>query len=168
MAKMVQVTRVVETARSTAGRSTIGVDRVAPTTRLPTGRALAELWGTDRLLELAAKMQPSPGIFPAANGARLWVLVIPPDRDSQSAGDLHATDTLDLGFVLQGTVNLEMADGTISTLHQGDAFVQTGTAHRWINEGSEPAALGIVVIGTGHGHVASGDHHTPASHVGQQ
>lgn len=167
MAGMVQVTRIVETGRSATGRSTIGVDRVAPTTRLATGRALAELWSTDRLLELAAKMQPTPGIFPAANGARLWVLVIPPDRDPQSAGDLHAADTLDLGFVLQGTVNLVMADGTISTLHQGDAFVQTGTAHRWINEGSEPAALGIVVIGTGLGHVDNGDHHPPTSHVGQ-
>ena len=168
MAKMVHVTRVVETGRSTSGRSTIGVDRVAPTTRLPTGRALAELWSTDRLLDIAAKMQPALGIFPSANGARLWVLVIPPDRDPQSAGDLHATDTLDIGFVLQGTVNLEMADGTITTLHQGDAFVQTGTAHRWINEGSEPAALGVVVIGTGHGHVGSGDHRPPASLVDQQ
>jgi hypothetical protein len=155
MAKMVQVTRVVETGRSTTGQSTIGIDRVAPNTRLPTGRTLAELWSTDRLLELAAKMQPTPGIFPSANGARLWVLVIPPDRDPRSAGDLHATDTLDLGFVLQGTVNLEMADGTISKLHQGDAFVQAGTAHRWVNEGTEPAALGIVVIGTGAGHVGS-------------
>ncbi len=157
MAEMAQITRVVETARLTTGRSTIGVERLAPTTRLPTGRTLAELWSTDRLLELATTMQPAPGIFPSTNGARLWVLVIPPDRDPRSAGDLHATDTLDLGFVLQGTVTLEMADGTTSTLRQGDAFVQNGTAHRWINESNEPATLGIVVIGTGDGHVNTGD-----------
>jgi hypothetical protein len=168
MTKMVQVTRVVETGRSMTGRSTIGVDRVAPTTQLPTGRALAELWSTDRLLELAKSTPPIQGPFPAANGARLWVLVIPPDRDPQRAGDLHATNTLDLGFVLQGTVNLEMADGTVSTLRQGDAFVQTGTAHRWINHGTEPAALGLVVIGTGSGPVDRGANNTATGHVDQQ
>ena len=149
MAKMVQVTRVVETGRSANGKSTIEADRLEPTTRLPTGRALAQLWRTDQLLEFPLDAQPTAGIFPGSNGARLWVLVIPPDRDHHNIAGLHATNTLDLGFVLQGTVDLEMADGTVSTLHQGDAFVQTGTSHRWINTGLEPAALGLVVIGTG-------------------
>lgn len=149
MAKMVQVTRVVETGRSASGESTIEVDKVEPTRRLPSGRALAQLWSTDRLLELPVDVQTIEATFPGANGARLWVLVIPPDRDPHSTAGLHATNTLDLGFVLQGTVDLEMADGTVSTLHQGDAFVQTGTSHRWTNTGLEPAALGLVVIGTG-------------------
>jgi uncharacterized cupin superfamily protein len=46
-----------------------------------------------------------------------------------------------------------MEDGSSSVLQPGDAFVQTGTTHRWQNSGAESAVLGVLVVGT-----------TPAAH----
>jgi hypothetical protein len=139
--------RLVLTAADAAGTSTVAADAAHPARRLASGRALAELWRAARMLADLPEDE-STGPFPGVNGVRLWVLEIPPDTrpDSQP---LHATSTLDIGFVLEGSVTLELADGSSRLLERGDAFVQPGTAHRWVNTTSAPAAIGVVVIGTG-------------------
>ncbi|MDT5372194.1 MAG: hypothetical protein QOC62_6625 [Mycobacterium sp.] len=138
--------RVIETAYDgSSGLSTIAADRRPDTVPLGTGRQLCQLWRND---------DPSSGIdepargglFPGPNGRRLWVLVVPPD-DPHSQNPFHATATTDFGFVLRGSVSLEMQDGTTAVLRQGDAFVQEATMHRWRNQTAEPAVIGLVVIG---------------------
>jgi len=130
--------RVVETGQDpSSDRSTIADDRRRDTVRLPSGRGLCTLWQTDEA-----------GLYPGPNGLRMWVFVVQPDDGAAISTPLHATATTDFGFVLRGTVVLEMEDGSTAVLQQGDAFVQTGTAHRWRNTTDERAVVGLVVIGT--------------------
>lgn len=138
--------RVVEAAPS-ATTALVRDERLTPR-RLPTGRELADLWQTDRLLETLDGTAEGHGPFPSANGARLWQLFIPPD-DPAAPAAFHATPTIDLGFVLRGRVTLELEEGGSVELSAGEAFVQRGAAHRWRNAGPETAVLGVVVIGTG-------------------
>ncbi len=139
--------RVVETGCGATGKSTITRDEQYELVMLASGRGLSQLWKTDRLVGDCDGGGPADGLFPESNGLRLWILVIPPDSE-RSPGPLHATATVDFGFVLRGSIALEMKDGSSSVLQSGDAFVQTGTEHRWRNPAAEPAVLGVVVIGS--------------------
>ena len=138
--------RVIETACGTTGESMIANDQRHDLVTLTSGRGLSQLWKTDHLLETCDGSDPGSGLFPGFNNLRMWILVIPPDGDRSTP--MHATATVDFGFVLRGTVTLEMEDGSSSVLQPGDAFVQTGTTHRWQNSGAESAVLGVVVVGT--------------------
>ena len=138
--------RVIETACGTTGESMIANDQRHDLVTLTSGRGLSQLWKTDRLVGTCESAGPAGGLFPESNGLRLWTLVIPPDGD-RTPGAMHATPTVDFGFVLRGSVALEMQDGSSSVLQPGDAFVQAGTEHRWRNPAAEPAVLGVVVIG---------------------
>jgi mannose-6-phosphate isomerase-like protein (cupin superfamily) len=138
--------RVIETACGTTGESMIASDQRHDLATLASGRGLSELWKTDHLLGSCDGSGPGSGLFPGFNGLRMWTLVIPPDGD-RSPGPVHATATVDFGFVLRGSVVLEMGDGSSSVLQPGDAFVQAGTEHRWRNPGAQPAVLGVVVVG---------------------
>ena len=149
--------RVIETGCGATGKSTITGDECHELVTLASGRALSQLWKTDRLVATCETGGSPGGVFPEANGLRLWILVIPPDGD-RTPGAMHATATVDFGFVLRGSVALEMADGSSSVLQPGDAFVQAGTEHRWRNTAAEPAVLGVVVIGA----TPAGQHSAPA------
>jgi mannose-6-phosphate isomerase-like protein (cupin superfamily) len=138
--------RVIETGCGATGESTITSDECHELVMLASGRVLSQLWKTDRLVATCESGGSAAGLFPESNGLRLWILVIPPDGD-RTAGAMHATPTVDFGFVLRGSVALEMEDGSSSVLQAGDAFVQAGTEHRWRNPAAEPAVLGVVVIG---------------------
>lgn len=125
----------------------IGGDRRAEVVWLATGRGLGELWRTDRVVGGLDFGGADGGLFPGPNGLRLWVLVIPPDGAESVSVPLHASATTDFGFVLAGTVVLEMEDGSTAVLGPGDAFVQAGTPHRWRNTTAEQAVIGVVVVG---------------------
>ena len=51
------------------------------------------------------------------------------------------TTNLDYDFVLEGTVGLELDNGTEVTLRPGDIVVQNGTRHRWHNRGTTIARV---------------------------
>jgi mannose-6-phosphate isomerase-like protein (cupin superfamily) len=144
--------RAIETGCGATGKSTITSDERHELVMLASGRGLSQLWKTDHLVGTCHSGGPAGGLFPESNGLRVWILVIPPDGD-RSPSPMHATATVDFGFVLRGSVTLEMEDGSSSVLRPGDAFVQAGTEHRWRNPAAEPAVLGVVVIGA-----------TPATH----
>jgi quercetin dioxygenase-like cupin family protein len=60
---------------------------------------------------------------------------------------MHTTDTTDFEIVLSGEIVLELDDGAEVTLSPGDTVVQNGTRHRWRNPGTEPAVLGVFLVG---------------------
>jgi len=66
---------------------------------------------------------------------------------------MHATDTIDFEVVLEGTVVLELDDGSERTLHAGDTVVQNGTRHRWKNPGNTPARMALFICGASHTNV---------------
>lgn len=69
------------------------------------------------------------------------------DRSSVEARGMHTTDTVDYGVVVRGEMTLELDDGKIIHLRQGDCIVQNGTRHRWRNPGSEPCLMAFVSVG---------------------
>jgi hypothetical protein len=62
-------------------------------------------------------------------------------------GTVHATSTIDYGVVLSGSIWLELDGGVATELRQGDCYVQTGTAHSWLNKSSEPCTVAFIVVG---------------------
>jgi len=69
------------------------------------------------------------------------------DRSSPEARGMHTTDTVDYAVVVRGEMTLELDDGKIIHLRQGDCIIQNGTRHRWRNPGSEPCLMAFVSVG---------------------
>jgi len=57
----------------------------------------------------------------------------------------HRTDSIDYGVILSGEIDMEL-DGTSVHLEAGDVLVQRGTIHDWINRGTAPCVIAIVLI----------------------
>lgn len=57
----------------------------------------------------------------------------------------HRTDSIDYGVIISGEIDMEL-DGTSVHLRAGDTFVQRGTIHNWINRGTAPCVLAVILI----------------------
>jgi quercetin dioxygenase-like cupin family protein len=68
-----------------------------------------------------------PGIPPGTEADETWLRI---DGDDPDVPGMHATDTLDLMVVLEGSVVLGLDDGE-HTLGTGEYVIQRGTRHRW-------------------------------------
>lgn len=58
----------------------------------------------------------------------------------------HRTNSVDYAVVLSGSIDMEL-DNQIVRLNAGDVLVQRGTAHNWVNNGTEPCVIAFVLIG---------------------
>ena len=47
---------------------------------------------------------------------------------------LHASETVDIGYVISGSVTLVLPDGNETTLAANDSFVLRGGEHAWRND----------------------------------
>lgn len=66
------------------------------------------------------------------------------DRDTPG---MHTTDTVDYAVVVRGEMTLELDDGQMVHLRQGDCVVQNGTRHRWRNPLPEPCLMAFISVG---------------------
>jgi quercetin dioxygenase-like cupin family protein len=57
----------------------------------------------------------------------------------------HRTDSIDYIVVMSGEIDMEL-DDTVVHLKAGDVMVQRGTIHNWINRGTEPCVLAVILI----------------------
>jgi quercetin dioxygenase-like cupin family protein len=57
----------------------------------------------------------------------------------------HRTDSIDYIIVLSGEIDMELDDSTVH-LRAGDVMVQRGTIHNWVNRGTEPCVLAVILI----------------------
>ena len=57
----------------------------------------------------------------------------------------HRTDSIDYIVVMSGEIDMELDDTTVH-LQAGDVMVQRGTIHNWINRGTEPCVLAVILI----------------------
>jgi hypothetical protein len=131
------------------------------------------LWADDEVPAAGTDGSRPPtagGFLPPPGGHRFFVLTIAPDQTDAAPptaaevaefeslfpgllatydGEpgMHATPTIDLGVLLAGRLVLELDDGAERVLEAGDAFVQTGTRHRWRNPGPDAATFAVVMIG---------------------
>jgi mannose-6-phosphate isomerase-like protein (cupin superfamily) len=107
-------------------------------------------------------------VAPPAGGAIFRVVDFPPERDApdienaamltemgldpqQNAGrgsvhhSMHTTRSVDFAVVISGEIDMILDSGEVH-LEAGDTFVQQGTAHGYINRGSEPCRIAFVLI----------------------
>jgi mannose-6-phosphate isomerase-like protein (cupin superfamily) len=122
---------------------------------LPPAPHWDELWIVDA--DEAYGREPEAGdmTFEAPAGGFRWrVFKVPTDAQMKQmyeeataagrpAGDpdgWHKTNTLDLMYVLEGEITLQLEDGE-TLLHEGDFIVQSGTNHAWHNYGDKPVRL---------------------------
>jgi len=57
----------------------------------------------------------------------------------------HRTDSIDYIVIISGEIDMEL-DGTVVHLKAGDVMVQRGTIHNWINRGTLPCVLAVILI----------------------
>jgi quercetin dioxygenase-like cupin family protein len=57
----------------------------------------------------------------------------------------HRTDSIDYIVVLSGEIDMELEDTTVH-LKAGDVMVQRGTIHNWVNRGTAPCVLAVILI----------------------
>lgn len=81
------------------------------------------------------------GTYPPPGGARFIVMQFEPGLP----GTLHRTETIDYITCIEGEIDMDMDDSTI-TLKPGDVMVQRGTNHSWVNRGTKTAKISIVLV----------------------
>ena len=79
-------------------------------------------------------------LLPPPGGVALRLVTFRP-----GPGEMHATDTIDLGVVISGEIYLVMEEGEV-LLKQGDTFIQRGTIHAWDNRSEQDCVLAGVLI----------------------
>ena len=57
----------------------------------------------------------------------------------------HRTDSIDYIVVISGEIEMEL-DDTLVRLEAGDVMVQRGTIHNWINRGTAPCVLAVILV----------------------
>ena len=57
----------------------------------------------------------------------------------------HRTDSIDYIVVISGEIDMELDDSLVH-LRAGDVMVQRGTIHNWVNRGTAPCLLAVVLI----------------------
>ena len=171
-----EVRRLVTGLRDDGTHGVVADERVvARTARAFAGLENALLYAADAVPPVPNDgVQPSGHpFFPAAGGVRVFVLTIEPAHAVADPGPIteadlgeaeavfpgllayhsgenpamHRTCTVDVGIVLEGSVEVELDDGETHVLAAGDTIVQNGTRHAWHNRGEGTARLAFVVLG---------------------
>ena len=169
--------RRVVTGQTPDGKSVFVSDEEVEPVRPPLlgGEDVWEFWGQDErpTLPLSGDGPDFHGFFPPTDGYRMAMFTIPPKsfqapeiEDFDAALEeterqlpnvtkaltdkegLHATDSVDFLYILEGKVELELGEGERKQLQAGDCVVQNGTYHAWYNrEEDEWAKLLVIFIG---------------------
>jgi quercetin dioxygenase-like cupin family protein len=58
----------------------------------------------------------------------------------------HRTDSIDYLVVISGEIDMELDDGASVHIKAGDVLVQRGTIHNWVNKGTEPCIVAVVLV----------------------
>jgi mannose-6-phosphate isomerase-like protein (cupin superfamily) len=169
--------RRVATGQAADGQSVVVSDeRVAPVeSPLMPGAKFYSFWGADSAPSLPndGAEPPFTTWFPPVGGFRFELITLPPDGTPPPSGidhakalaeteallpglmdvmdpkhpGWHATDSIDLLYVVSGQCVLKLDSGETTPLKAGDTLVQTGSRHAWENPGGTPCWLLVVSIG---------------------
>ncbi|KAM7198463.1 oxalate oxidase GF-3.8 [Rhypophila sp. PSN 637] len=94
----------------------------------------------------ANRTAPNPGVWFPKPGESLVRYC---DWAPGATLELHRTETIDFGVVMQGEMDMILESGESRRLKVGDVLVQRGTLHRWKNPSdTEWARLVFFLIGT--------------------
>ena len=146
------------------------VDRVFDNLGEP-GLVFHEVWNTQETparIDRQGGQPPEPRLMlaPPKGGGRIRVLDIPPeqpgvkfeavfenigaehallDKGERKAANMHRTETIDYGIVLEGELVLTMDEGE-TTVRAGDIVVQRGTNHGWTNRSTANCRIAFILV----------------------
>ena len=139
--------RRIVTGHDAAGRAVIAMDGPAPNRQIRSyGTVSTLIWGTD---ETPADIWSGEDfgarenvIEPPPMGSWFRIVEFPPG----TPGRMHRTDTVDYVVCLAGEIDMELDDGLTVHMAAGDAMVQNGTNHSWINRGTESCRIAFALL----------------------
>ena len=139
-----EVRRVV-TGHDAAGNAVVVIDETAKNifTSRP-GATACNIWTTDRS-PANNDGQSDDGLRTAGmtlkHGTIFRVIEFAPGVAARN----HRTDSIDYIVVMSGEIEMELDDSRVR-LRAGDVMVQRGTIHNWVNRGSAPCVLAVVLV----------------------
>jgi len=142
--------RKVLTGPGCDGRSTILSDEPIAEPAPGESRASTEIWMTQALPPELPYVRPKTteaaemDVGIPLGAARTIYSVLAPGHEIP----MHRTDTYDVAFVIRGSVELLLQDGSSTELNAGDVFVMPCTVHG-IRVGADGVVLTGVAIGIG-------------------
>ena len=144
--------RRVITGHDANGKAIVQIDEIATHVREGRPGALScNVWTTETspannsLDEDAGKR---PGVFTMLPGGTVFrVIEFKPGVQRR----MHRTDSVDYLVVMAGEIDMELDDGVVVHIKQGDVMVQRGTIHNWVNTGTESCFIAVVLV---HAHPA--------------
>jgi len=145
-----QIRRIV-TGHDAKGKAIVTTDeRIAAQSARP-GISRCELWSTDRMpVDNTEAAEPAQrrGFVVRHNyvGSGQGTVVRVVEFAPGAPKFMHRTETLDYAIVLSGECDLELDDGELVHVTQGDIVVQRGTMHAWVNSGTKPCVFAFVLI----------------------
>jgi quercetin dioxygenase-like cupin family protein len=139
--------RRIVTGHDPSGKSVVLSDGPSPRTTDIGTAAFHEVWVTDQTPVPIAATEPEPTerpirVPPPRNGVMIRYTEMEPGGESP----MHRTQTLDVGVVLEGETWLLLDDGSETRVGPGDAVVQRGTNHAWVNRSDRPVLMLFVLI----------------------
>ena len=135
-----QVRRVV-IGHNAEGRATVIYDNVVPIVSNPWPDAV--VWMTKGFpISNEGSEDAAVGEATWKDGTIFRVIAFPPG----GPGGMHRTDSTDYIVVMSGEIDMDMDDGSTVHLKAGDTLVQRGTAHSWVNRGTETCVAAFVMI----------------------
>jgi quercetin dioxygenase-like cupin family protein len=139
-----QVRRVI-TGHDASGKAIVRIDEVSKHVfQGRAGAAVCNVWTTDSspanndgdadegLRKVGTTLR---------NGTIFRILEFSPGLAPRN----HRTDSIDYIVVMSGEIDMDL-DGAVVHLKAGDVMVQRGTIHNWINRGTEPCVLAVILI----------------------
>jgi quercetin dioxygenase-like cupin family protein len=141
---MLKVRRVV-TGHDTRGRAIIKIDDASQTpVSVRPGATICNVWTTEGF-PVSNVGDADEGVREVGttlkNGTVFRVIEFAPGVAPRN----HRTDSIDYVVVMSGEIDMEMDDSVVK-LQAGDVLVQRGTVHNWVNRGSEPCVIAVVLV----------------------
>jgi mannose-6-phosphate isomerase-like protein (cupin superfamily) len=137
--------RRVVTGHDPSGRAVVAIDEIARNvvSRRP-GHASCVVWSTgtfpsDNDTDLDGGLRELASTDPG--GTVFRIIAYEPGVAPRN----HRTESIDYAVVMSGEIDMEI-DGASVHLRQGDALVQRGTIHNWVNRGREPCIIAFVLV----------------------
>ena len=139
-----QVRRVI-TGHDANGKAVVKIDEVAKnvTSGRP-GASAVNIWTTEGF-PVNNDGDADEGTRKVAttirNGTIFRIIEFAPGLAARN----HRTDSIDYIVVISGEIEMEL-DDTLIRPKAGDVMVQRGTIHNWINRGTAPCVLAVILI----------------------
>jgi quercetin dioxygenase-like cupin family protein len=137
--------RRVITGHDATGRAVVKIDEVAKHTFVGRpGATACNVWTTEGF-PVNNDGDDDAGLrkvgMTLANGTIFRMIEFAPGVAARN----HRTSSIDYIAVVSGEIDMELDDSRVH-LKAGDVMVQRGTIHNWINRGTAPCVLAVILI----------------------